>query len=179
MGDECSALPVELAARNVPRGTIFSNVWCPRQLAYRQAGNWIRISPLGRACSPPTFALGRSRTYVRGLGRPRSTRLPCPHHELNMDPGLRSPLFYPLNYGGPDGGQVSVVRQSRIRLTLIHLKDNVAEATGAQQVLKSLILFLSKDQIFETNTLTNWLIIGEKGIHYRFSEIYLTYCQYI
>ncbi len=24
----------------------------------------------------------------------------CPHQESNLDLGLRSPLFYPLNYGG-------------------------------------------------------------------------------
>ena len=36
----------------------------------------------------------------------------CPHYELNVDLGLRSPLFYPLNYGGlGHGGQVSVELQ--------------------------------------------------------------------
>src|SRR3989338_10388064 len=41
----------------------------------------------------------------------------CPRQELNLDPELRSLLFYPLNYRGLGrGGQLPIVRHKRIRL---------------------------------------------------------------
>ena len=74
---------------------------CSWQPACRQAGN------------PRLLRLRHSRWRAGNPYLLRSPLFPachrlCPHQESNLNLGLRSPLFYPLNYGGSgNGGQVS------------------------------------------------------------------------